>query len=119
VGSAWSNNGDITNPYSINWPDIWVAQVTPNPLQIINFTDNQIVVSPNPSKGSITLNFDNIQGSGLIKTCNILGQQLSQKYVKQFESPITLDVSAEKGLYLLQVFDDRGQLLGTKKVIVE
>lgn len=119
VGSAWSNNGDITNPYSINWPDIWVAQVTPNPLQIINFTDNQIVVFPNPSKGSVTLNFDNIQGSGFIKTCNILGQQLSQKYVKQFESPITLEVSAEKGLYLLQVFDDRGQLLGTKKVIVE
>jgi len=119
VCSAWSNNGDITNPYSINWPDIWVAQVTPNPLQIINFTDIQIVVFPNPSKGSVTLNFDNIQGSGFIKTCNILGQQLSQKYVKQFESPITLDVSAEKGLYLLQVFDDRGQLLGTKKVIVE
>lgn len=119
VGSVRSNNGDISNPYSINSPDIWVAQVTPNPLQTINFTDNLIVVSPNPSKGSVTLNFDNIQGSGLIKTCNMLGQQLSQKYVKQFESPVTLDISAEKGLYLLQVFDDRGQLLGTKKVIVE
>jgi hypothetical protein len=48
-----------------------------------------------------------------------MGQQLSQKYVKRFESPISLDISADKGLYLLQGFNDRGQLLGAKKVIVE
>jgi hypothetical protein len=119
VGSAWSNNGDITNPYSINWPDIWVAQVTPNPLQTINFSDNQLVVSPNPSKGLVNLSFENIQGCGLIKIYNIQGQQLSQKYVSQFEVPITLDISSPTGLYLLQAFDCRGQLLGTKKVIIE
>ena len=119
VGTAWSNNGDITNPYSINWPDIWVAQVTPNPLNMHDFDNSQLVVYPNPSKGSITLTFDYMQGSGLVKICNTLGQQLGQKQISQFELPLTLDISSSAGLYLLHVFDNKGQLLGTKKIMVE
>jgi hypothetical protein len=70
--------------------------------------NNSIVVYPNPTSGSITVDFGT-HYSGKISVFNALGQELLNKNVRETES-LTFDLgSYAKGIYLVKLRAESGQ----------
>ena len=89
-------------------------------LSVIEQTlnQNELLIYPVPvSQGQITIQSNN----GLIGTAKIFdiqGKLLLTKTIE--ENTSVIDVSAfSKGIYIVSLFNELGQVLGTKKLIIE
>ncbi len=80
---------------------------------------NNMVIYPNPSIDKFTIDFGNELNSNYnIKINNMLGQEVYSNVIDkpQFE---VINTWGGKGLYFVKIFDDKNNLLTTKKIILE
>jgi hypothetical protein len=68
------------------------------------FTNNELIVFPNPSKGLITINNLGIKNSGNICVFNLFGQLVLNKHFSGSQTSESIDLSMlEQGMYLLKI----------------
>ena len=84
-----------------------------NPLNTIEFTRNLISISPNPSKGIITINTENTLN---ITVCDITGKVVFSKNNVTNNETINLS-NLQTGVYLAKMVTDTG-VEETKKIIL-
>ncbi len=76
-------------------------------------------IAPNPSKGHISINGDNVANLQSVKVYNILGSLVKDILVNTKESALNLDLSAlNKGIYLVKLNTKNGETT-TQKLIIE
>lgn len=78
----------------------------------INEPENNFTIYPNPASTELTIVGYN---PASLKLCNTLGQTVAEAYNTNKMQIAELS----KGLYLLQVFDKKGELVKTEKVVKE
>ena len=82
-------------------------------ISTINNNLNEINIYPNPANLFLTIN--TILNYNEIRIINSLGQLM----LKQGNSNTVNTSSLEKGIYFIQLFNDKGKLLSTKKFVKE
>jgi hypothetical protein len=83
--------------------------------------ENTIKIYPNPTQGQLTIDFGNINTlSGYqMKVINPLGQQIFQSNISQRISNITLSSFATKGVYFVQLIDNKGTITENRKIVIQ
>lgn len=80
-----------------------------------------IKVFPNPTKKDLTVtiaDFKKLIGYS-IKIVDVNGKYIYATYIDKNDFLINLDLIANRGLYLLQIVDDKLNIVETKKIILE
>jgi len=103
AGFSYSNNGDVTGNHGSN--DMWVVKLSQDPLAIVDFQFQEIVLYPNPV--SEVLYIEAQQDIENISVFNLLGQELLKQSVNGLQS--TIDMSGlSGGIYLIQILSSQG-----------
>ena len=79
--------------------------------------ETEITISPNPFTSQTTISFFSEENNTIIKVINVIGEVIAQSTIngKQY----TLDMSsASKGIYFLQIIDEKKTVVN-RKVVVE
>lgn len=85
-----------------------------NSTAVINaFTPFSISVYPNPVRQDLNIDFNQPSGRVILRT--ILGQARANYYIQKGNNPLGLE-EVEPGIYLLEIYDESGNLLETKKI---
>jgi hypothetical protein len=104
--STYSSDGDITN--NIGLYDYWIIKAT-NPASVndIAISENNFIISPNPSSGFINIiSLNNICTNTSLNLLDISGRSILQKEYDNFNSA-TMDLSSiPAGIYILKIFCD-------------
>lgn len=80
-----------------------------------------ITAFPNPSFGNVTFTFENCKiGKYNLKVYNIIGKELINKNMRIDTNKIArVDLtSLKKGTYLYSIFDDNGNKITTKRIVI-
>lgn len=80
-----------------------------------------IKVWPNPTTGHITIDngtFSDVSGFQL-KITNTLGQQVFQSAITQQQFYVDLSTWSGNGLYFLHIIDAKGNIIDTKKIVLQ
>jgi hypothetical protein len=82
---------------------------------------NTIKVYPNPSKDQITVDFGNFNtlNGYQLKITNSIGQQMYQTAINKQSVNISLGSWTGKGLYYIQIFDNNGINIETRKILIQ
>jgi len=79
-----------------------------------------VSIYPNPTNGQLTINLgnENISNFG-ISICNTLGQRI--QFIKVQSNQTTFDLSkyGSQGIYFVQLVNDKGAVIETKKVVLQ
>ncbi len=78
---------------------------------------NEISLYPNPSNGSVNINFDNEEEFILIKIENLLGENVFSREYHNTKN-INLQLNVSTGIYTLQILNKQGKS-ASKKIIVK
>jgi len=78
---------------------------------------NGVSVYPNPTSGSITINFADVTaGKTYVKVISVLGQEVYNTVLNNVSSRYTIDLnSAESGTYIVQVITSKG--VSTQRIV--
>lgn len=95
--------------------DYWIMKLEPDNLSIPENTGESMVVYPNPTTGTITVNlgqdFENLS----LTVYNVIGQELSKSNFAQF-SEKQIEIDGPNGVYLLEI-EVKGQIKKTFRII--
>jgi len=80
----------------------------------MNFNQN-INIFPNPAKNHIFINFENNCNGYQMKIINTLNQIVYQNTISQTHYFIYWNTSSGKGVYFVQLYNVKGNLIGLKK----
>lgn len=127
----WSFSYTLAAPYSANmkitsngWGDQGLLAVLeelscPNPDPEINELEIEdlIGIYPNPVTNQIGIIFENVK-TATLNICDIQGKII---YSKEIENEYTnIDVSDfSKGIYMIKIVDEKGNILKTEKIVKE
>lgn len=81
--------------------------------------ENTIKIYPNPAKDHIYLVVDEESIGYQVKIVNILSQVVYQSTINQTETYIDLNTWTGKGTYIVQIFDNEGDVIGERKLILQ
>jgi hypothetical protein len=114
----WDNNG-TPQVYNSGETEDYTVNITSSPTGIDNQKfDNYFSVYPNPTKGLFTIKNDSQKGINEIKIIDLLGKEV-KTLSSLNESVEVIDVSSmNKGIYLIQLIDDKNKVY-TKKLVIE
>lgn len=95
-----------------------VSFIIDDGLNVEDFTlENALQVSPNPSNGAFTINYDGLEALQSATLYDITGKQLSQFDLRGQTGPRDLSVNIPAGIYLLKIDSDLSST--TKKLIIQ
>ena len=80
----------------------------------------KINVYPNPSNGIFSVNLGSLFGSScFMNLTNMLGQTVYASKLASEKTTVNLKSYGLKGLYLMQIINSQGALLGDKKIVIK
>ncbi|MFK7799768.1 MAG: T9SS type A sorting domain-containing protein [Aureispira sp.] len=91
------------------------ASTVMNSTRTIAGQTTSIDVFPNPTAGLIQVQSEDLN-DGTIVLLDLLGRTIQTQNITADLMSIEIDAKCEDGLYLLQVMDDKGRLVETKKI---
>lgn len=72
-----------------------------------NFSEDKFDISPNPTTGNFTVEFDNIQNNLTVRLLSVSGQLIENKKILN-TNIIQMKINAPKGVYIIEILDDSG-----------
>jgi hypothetical protein len=122
------NEQEVQNLY---YGNVCLQRVTVTDTLLINLTitgynpikyANTIKIYPNPTSSQITIDsgddFSEINGYQ-IKIVNTLSQVVYQQTIKTKTSTVNLSSLGGKGIYFINVYDEHGNLIDVKKIVLQ
>jgi hypothetical protein len=77
-------------------------------------------VYPNPTNGTFTLNMESgLENNSMVSLLNILGQKVYESKLVNEKSTINLSAYNFKGIYFLQLHNEKGILQGERKIVIK
>lgn len=120
--SVFDGSMDDIRIYGRALTDIEITSIF-NELNPLSTTSIDPVVSvqvyPNPASNSLTIEIDDNTVDNKIKFRNILGQVTHEVTLVASKSNIDLANFVEKGIYFIEIYNNKNQLIGVKKIILE
>lgn len=131
---TWTPNyniSDTTSSYVDVWPEetqqyqatvtdsfgctytlpVWTVQVLPT--SIVNLTDNELNIYPNPTNGILNFEFENVLQNLTIKLFDLSGKLIIEEPIQNN----TLNLNKiSKGIYTLQLLDENKKVISFGKV---
>lgn len=106
AGYAFSNSGDVTGSHGLN--DYWIVKLSPDALSTSFFSKNDLIVFPNPTTSTLTL--QNLNNFTIDK---IIISDLTGKTVKaQTANSATINVeNLAQGMYILEAYSHEQKLV--------
>jgi Secretion system C-terminal sorting domain len=95
-------SGDKTDNSRDNSMDYWLVKLTPENLSTTNLTKATTNIYPNPTNGTININFGQVLDQATLKLTNLLGQVVSSKTVNNIEST-TYELNEPNGIFFLEI----------------
>jgi hypothetical protein len=112
--SAWIKvlAADTVNNYSKTLTFI----ATKGPLGVVNIAkyDDDVILYPNPAKGSVNLVFDPSMGVKNIAIYNLIGKAVSVYKVVGNSAKLELD-EIPSGIYFVRLINSQGKIVATRK----
>lgn len=114
VGGNFDTAGGIPANFIAQWN---------NPLGINSITkdNNEIKLYPNPNNGVFTIQLNSIQSiaNSQIEIYNLLGEKIYTETLRQAQGDNTINLSDQpSGIYLYRITSDKGEAIGSGKVII-
>ena len=85
---------------------------------LTNFNTITIDLYPNPTNGQFTLQMDKII-NGSVEIINNIGQVVIDKTIKETNLQFDLSKENSRGVYLIKVYSEEGELLKLEKILYQ
>lgn len=105
---------------ALNQAEITALYNGSGPNSVTNLeTTNWVNIQPNPSKGTFLVNADQaiFSANNTLQVMNALGEIVFSEPLNFTTKEVT--ITSSKGIYFLQVLDERKRILQTSKLVVE
>ena len=110
-------------PYNLNVVEGLIVDIMKNNAVSVTETKNntQFNIFPNPAHSEINISIENcrISTGYTINIVNILGQTIFRNFTKQQQFQINANDLGGNGIYFIKIADNFGNIVTTKKIILQ
>jgi hypothetical protein len=113
AGGDFTKSGSVTDSNIAMWSG-------PLGMNIIDMCKPNVKVYPNPSDGKFTIESSVVSGKSLVEIYNVLGEKIYNETLRQVQGDNQIDLSNQtSGIYLYRVVSEKGELIGSGKLIIQ
>lgn len=96
----------------------WACEAEIDDTGIDELENSQISIYPNPSNGRFTISMENLQ-AGSIEITDLIGKKILTTPFSGNSVDLDLSTGNAKGIYLVHIRDEKGELTNTQKIVIE
>jgi hypothetical protein len=112
VGGCFDSIGGARQNSIVKWAG-------PLALNEINNSNENISIYPNPSNGKFTIEVKGNKEKGKVDIYNILGEQVYSK-LSTFNSPFSININTQPvGIYFYRLTSEKGEFIGSGKLVIQ